>query len=68
MNISRAEQSMIKYTAEQYRMQQIRLEQNRDQYHTKIVERRNYEREIAERVSRNIRLDLDKGRNIDIKC
>jgi len=68
MNISRAEQSMIKYTAEQYRMQQIRLEQNRDQYHTKIVERRNYEREIAERVLRNIRLDLDKGRNIDIEC
>jgi hypothetical protein len=68
MNVSRAEQSIIKYNADQYRMQQIRLEQNRDQYHTKIVERRNYEREIAERVSRNIRLDLDKGRNIDIEC
>ena len=68
MEISRAEQSIIKYNAEQYRMQQVRLEQNRAQDSTKVVERRNYEREMAERVSRNIRLDLDKGRNVDIEC
>jgi hypothetical protein len=68
MEISRAEQSIIKYNAEQYRMQQVRLEQNRAQDYTKIVERRNREREIAERVARNIRLDLDKGRNVDIEC
>lgn len=68
MEISRAEQSIIKYNAEQYRMQQVRLEQNRAQDYTKVVERRNYEREMAERVSRNIRLDLDKGRNVDIEC
>jgi len=68
MEISRAEQSISKYNAEQYRMRQIQLEQNRAQDYTKVVERRNYEREIAERVSKNIRLDLDKGRNIDIEC
>lgn len=68
MQISRTEQSIIKYSAEQYRMQQIRLESNRAQDYAKVVEQRNRERETAERVSRNIRLDLDKGRNIDIEC
>jgi hypothetical protein len=68
MEISRAEQSIIKYNAEQYRLQQIRVEDNRARDYAKIIERRNREREIAERVSRNICLDLDKGRNIDIEC
>jgi hypothetical protein len=68
MEISRTEQSIIKYNAEQYRLQQIRVEDNRARDYVKVIERRNYERENAERVSRNIRLDLEKGRNIDIEC
>ncbi len=68
MEISRTEQSIIKYNTEQYRLQQIRVEDNRARDYVKLVERRNYERENAERVARNIRLDLEKGRNIDIEC
>jgi hypothetical protein len=68
MNISRAEQSNIRYSQEQYRLQQTQAENLQTKYHQKIVEQRSYERIIAERVSRNLRLDLDKGRNVDIEC
>ena len=68
MNISRAEQSVIKHNLEQYRLEQIRLEKQREQDYAKQIERRRLDQVIAERVSRNLRLDLDKGRNIDIEC
>jgi hypothetical protein len=68
MNISRAEQSVIKHNLEQYRLEQIRLEKQREQEYAKQIERRRLDQVIAERVSRNLRLDLDKGRNIDIEC
>jgi hypothetical protein len=38
----------------------------REDDYRKLVEKRNFDRLIAERVQRNIRLDLDKGRNIDV--
>jgi hypothetical protein len=63
MQISRAEQSVIRYNLEQYRMDKQRTED-----YSKKVEERRLEQIIAERVSRNLRLDLDKGRNIDIEC
>jgi hypothetical protein len=50
------------------RMQQIRQKDKREEDYSKVVERRNFDRIIAERVSRNIRLGLDKGRNIDVEC
>ena len=68
MNISRAEQSTIKYNTEQYRLDQARLEKQREQDYSKKIEQRRLDQIIAERVSRNLRLDLDKGRNIDIEC
>lgn len=68
MNISRAEQSVIKYNQEQYRLDQSRLEKQREQDYAKKIEERRFDQVIAERVQRNIRLDLDKGRNIDIEC
>lgn len=68
MNISRAEQSVIKYNTEQYRLDQARLEKQREQDYSKKIEQRRLDQIIAERVSRNLRLDLDKGRNIDIEC
>jgi hypothetical protein len=68
MNISRAEQSVIKHNLEQYRLEQIRLEKQREQDYAKQIERRRLDQVIAERVSRNLRLDLDKGRNIDVEC
>ena len=68
MNISRAEQSVIKYNQEQYRLDQARLEKQREQDYAKKIEERRLDQVIAERVSRNLRLDLDKGRHIDLEC
>jgi hypothetical protein len=68
MQISRAEQSVIKYNLEQYRVDQSRLEKNRAEDYSKVIERRRVEQIIADRVRRNLRLDLDKGRHIDIEC
>jgi hypothetical protein len=68
MEISRAEQSIIKYNLEQYRLDQARLEKQREQDYAKKIEERRLEQVIADRVSRNLRLDLDKGRHIDLEC
>ena len=68
MDISRAEQSIIKYNQEQYRLDQARLEKQREQDYSKKIEERRLEQVIAERVNRNLRLDLDKGRHIDLEC
>jgi hypothetical protein len=68
MEISRADQSVIKYNQEQYRLDQARLEKQREQDYAKKIEERRLDQIIAERVSRNLRLDLDKGRNIDVMC
>jgi hypothetical protein len=68
MNISRAEQSVIKYNQEQYRLDQARLEKQRTDDYTKKIEERRLDQIIAERVQRNLRLDLDKGRHIDLEC
>ena len=68
MNISRAEQSVIKYNQEQHRLDQARLEKQRTEEYAKKIEERRVEQIIAERVSRNLRLDLDKGRHIDLEC
>jgi hypothetical protein len=68
MEISRAEQSIIKYNLEQYRVDQARLEKQRTESYQKVIEERRLDQVIAERVSRNLRLDLDKGRNIDLEC
>ena len=68
MEISRAEQSVIKYNLEQYRIDQTRMDKQREQDYSKKIEERRLDQIIAERVSRNLRLDLDKGRHIDIEC
>ena len=67
MEISRAEQSVIKYNLEQHRVDQARMEKQREQDYSKQIERRRLDQIIAERVARNLRLDLDKGRHIDIE-
>jgi hypothetical protein len=68
MSISRAEQSVIKHNLEQYRLDQIRLEKQQEQDYAKKIEERRLDQVIADRVSRNLRLDLDKGRHIDLEC
>ena len=67
MEISRAEQSVIKYNQEPYRLDQARMEKQREQDYSKQIEQRRLDQIIAERVARNLRLDLDKGRHIDIE-
>ena len=68
MQISRAEQSVIKYNLEQYRVDQARMDKQREQDYARQIEERRLDQIIAERVSRNLRLDLDKGRHIDLEC
>lgn len=68
MSISRAEQSVIKYNLEQYRVDQARIDKQRTDNYSKQIEQRRLDQMIAERVSRNLRLDLDKGRHIDLEC
>jgi hypothetical protein len=68
MNISRAEQSVLKYNQEQYRLDQARLEKQRTDDYAKKIEERRLDQIIADRVQRNLRLDLDKGRHIDLEC
>lgn len=68
MQISRAEQSAIKYNLEQYQLDRARLERQRSEDYSKVIEQRRFEQIIADRVRRNLRLDLDKGRHIDIEC
>ena len=60
--------SITTYNLQLDRMQRTEQQDKRDEDYRKVVERRNFDRIIAERVSRNIRLGLDKGRNIDIEC
>jgi hypothetical protein len=68
MEISRAEQSVIKHNLEQYRLDQTRMDKQRTEEYAKKIEERRIDQMIAERVSRNLRLDLDKGRHIDLEC
>ena len=68
MEISRAEQSVIKHNLEQDRLDQTRMDKQRTEEYAKKIEERRVDQMIAERVSRNLRLDLDKGRHIDLEC
>ena len=62
MNVSK----ITSYNQQLDRMQYVRNQEKRDEDYQKVVERRNFDRIIAERVYRNIRLGLDKGQNVDV--
>ena len=64
MNVSRADE----YRIRDYNLEQNNIQRKREEDYRKVVEKRNFEEIVAERVARNIRLDLDKGRNIDAMC
>ena len=64
MNVSK----ITTHNLELDRIQRTQLQQKRDEDYRKVVETRNFERIVAERVARNIRLGLDKGRHIDVEC
>ena len=60
MNISRVEhQQAVR------RQEQASLQLQREEEYRKLVEKRNFDEIVAERVRRNIRLDLDKGTRFD---
>jgi len=44
----------------------VNIQYNREENYRKTVEKKNLEMIIAERVERNMRLDRDKGRYIDV--
>lgn len=64
MNISKLDQIRIR----DYNLEQVNIQKKREDDYRKVIEKQNFDRIVAERVSRNRRLDLDKGRNIDIEC
>jgi hypothetical protein len=64
MNISKADQIRIR----DYNLEQVDIQRKREEDYRKVVEKRNFDQIIADRVARNIRLDADKGKNVDIEC
>jgi hypothetical protein len=64
MNISKADQCRIR----DYNLEQNNIQRKREDDYRKLVEKRNFDQIVAERVARNIRLDADKGKNLDLEC
>ena len=63
MNVSRINQRNIELDRLERTNHQRKIEED----YRKVIEKKNIERIIAERVERNMRLDRDKGRNIDVE-
>ena len=49
------------------RMERANIQYKREEDYKKVIEKKNLEMIIAERVARNMRLDKDKGRYIDVE-
>ena len=62
MNVSRVDHNL-----QLHRQERIQLQDRREEDYRKVVEKRNLDRIIADRVARNVRLDSDKGRHIDVE-
>ena len=63
MNISRINNHIMVFN----RLEKSNLQYKRDEDYRKVTEKKNIERTIADRVARNMRLDRDKGRNVDVE-
>ena len=48
------------------RTESANVQYNREEDYRKVIEKKNLDRIIAERIARNMRLDRDKGRYIDV--
>ena len=48
------------------RTESANVQYNREEDYRKVIEKKNLERIRAERIARNMRLDRDKGRYIDV--
>ena len=62
MNISK----INNYNIELDRIERSNVQYKREEDYKKVIERKNLDRIIADRVEKNIRLDRDKGRYIDV--
>ena len=63
MNVSRINQRNIELD----RTERANIQYKREEDYRKVIEKKNLDRIIAERIQRNIRLGLDKGRHIDVE-
>jgi len=63
MNISRINQRNIELDRTERANQQYKREED----YRKIIEKKNVERSITDRIAKNMRLDRDKGRNVDVE-
>jgi len=50
-----------------YQAQQMRLRNREDEDYRARIEDKAFEKIIVDRVRRNLRLDLDKGTNVDLE-
>lgn len=53
---------------QQYHLEQVANVKQQMEAYKKVVEERRLDRIQETRVQRNLRLDLDKGRHIDVDC
>ena len=56
----------VRRNLEMYNLERTNIQYKREEDYRKVVEKKNLDRIIAERVERNMRLDRDKGRYIDV--
>ena len=56
----------VRHNLEMYNVERTNIQYKREEDYRKVVEKKNLDRIIAERVERNMRLDRDKGRYIDV--
>jgi len=49
------------------RTERANQQYKREEDYRRVVEKKNVERTIADRVARNMRLDRDRGRNVDVE-
>ena len=64
MNVSKADECRIR----EYNLEQVKIQRKREEDYRKVVEKRNFDQIVADRVARNIRQDSEKGRNVDLEC
>ena len=56
----------VRRNLEMYNVERTNIQYKKEEDYRKVIENKNLDRIIAERVERNMRLDRDKGRYIDV--
>ena len=51
-----------------YRVERARLQNLREQQYQTTMEKRKYDRIVADRIARNHQLERDKGLHVDVNC